>query len=198
QIQAVASHPRIKVCCSTRITKTDGQPGMFDVTLQNGGQPSVHRVGAIILATGWKPYDASKLSSLGYGLPDVLTNVELERMAAAGPIVRPSTGKPVESVAFVQCAGSRDPNHLPYCSSTCCTGSIRQALQIVEAAPQAMVYIIYDELRTPGVAEEFYRAAQEAGVIFMKGKVKGVGSDLTVTVDDALLQQEVPLSGLDL
>ncbi|MFI5110932.1 MAG: FAD-dependent oxidoreductase, partial [Terriglobales bacterium] len=92
RIQAVTSHPRIKVFCSTSITKTEGQPGMFDVTLQNGGQPSTHRVGAIVLATGWKPYDASKLSALGYGLPDVITNVEFEQMAVAGPITRPSTG----------------------------------------------------------------------------------------------------------
>src|SRR5208283_4421054 len=159
----------------------------------------VETVGAIVVATGWRPYEATKLGHLGYGQsPDVVTSVEFEAILGRGAAKRPSDGAPARNVAFVQCAGSRDPDHLPYCSSTCCTGSIRQALQIVEAAPQAMVYIIYDELRTPGVAEEFYRAAQEAGVIFMKGKVKGVGSDLTVTVDDALLQQEVPLSGLDL
>ena len=61
-----------------------------------------------------------------------------------------------------------------------------------------MVYIVYEELRTPGVAEEFYRTAQTKGVIFIKGKVKSVGADLTVTVHDELLQEEVPLSGLDL
>ncbi|MEK7246596.1 MAG: hydrogenase iron-sulfur subunit, partial [Pseudomonadota bacterium] len=76
--------------------------------------------------------------------------------------------------------------------------SIKQALQLVEADPETSAYIIYDELRTPGTAEEFYRQAQEAGVIFMKGKVKSVGADLTVVVDDALLGEEVPMSGLDL
>ncbi|MGC0777744.1 MAG: FAD-dependent oxidoreductase, partial [Candidatus Acidiferrum sp.] len=154
RIQAVTSHPRIKVYCSTRITKTDGQPGMFDVTLQNGGQPFVHRVGAIVMATGWKPYDAAKLSSLGYGLPDVITNVELEKMAAAGPIVRPSTGKPVESVLFVQCAGSRDQDHLPYCSSTCCMNTLKQTEYIREQNPEAQVFVIYKDIVTPGQYEK--------------------------------------------
>ena len=134
RIQAVTSHPRIKVHCSTKIVKTDGQPGMFDVTLQNGSDPFVHRVGAIVMATGWKPYDATKLTALGYGLPDVITNLEFEEMAAAGPIIRPSTGQPVESVLFVQCAGSRDsePGHLPYCSSTCCMNTLKQTEYIRE------------------------------------------------------------------
>ncbi|HKM80505.1 MAG TPA: FAD-dependent oxidoreductase [Candidatus Acidoferrum sp.] len=192
QIQAVASHPRIKVCCSTRITKTDGQPGMFDVTLQNGGQPSVHRVGAIILATGWKPYDASKLSSLGYGLPDVLTNVELERMAAAGPIVRPSTGKPVESVLFVQCAGSRDPDHLPYCSSTCCMNTLKQTEYIREQNPEAQVFVIYKDIVTPGQYEKYYQKVQEQPLnFFMKGTVscveKAGDGRVLVRIDNNLL-----------
>jgi quinone-modifying oxidoreductase subunit QmoB len=198
-IAAVQKEPRIEVRLNARVVKTSGMPGKFAVEVKQSGAVAEEQVGAIVLATGWHPYDAKKLGHLGYGAsPDVVTSLELEEMLAKGQVRRKSNGGAANVVAFVQCAGSRDPNHLPYCSSTCCTGSIRQALQIVEADPQAMVYIIFDELRTPGVAEEFYRAAQTAGVIFMKGKVKGVGSDLTVTVDDALLQQEVPLSGLDL
>jgi quinone-modifying oxidoreductase subunit QmoB len=190
---------RIEVRLNARVVKTSGMPGRFKVEVKQNGTVAEEVVGAIVIATGWHPYDASKLGYLGYGAsPDVVTSLELEEMLAKGAVRRKSNGAAANVVAFVLCAGSRDPNHLPYCSSTCCTGSIRQALQIVEADPQAMVYIIFDELRTPGVAEEFYRAAQTAGVIFMKGKVKGVGKDLTVTVDDALLQQEVPLSGLDL
>jgi quinone-modifying oxidoreductase subunit QmoB len=190
---------RIEVRLNARVVKTSGMPGRFKVEVKQNGAVAEEVVGAIVIATGWHPYDASKLGYLGYGAsPDVVTSLELEEMLAKGAVRRKSNGAAANVVAFVLCAGSRDPNHLPYCSSTCCTGSIRQALQIVEADPQAMVYIIFDELRTPGVAEEFYRAAQTAGVIFMKGKVKGVGKDLTVTVDDALLQQEVPLSGLDL
>ena len=77
-----------------RIVKTEGQPGLFDVTVENGAGPETMRVGAIVLATGWKPYDASKLGHLGYGAsPDVITNAQFEEMKAAGRFERPSDGK---------------------------------------------------------------------------------------------------------
>jgi len=198
-IKAVEGNAQIKVLTNTTVTKTEGQPGKFAVTLKHGGAETVETVGAIVLATGWRPYDPNKLGHLGYGAsPDVVTNVELEKMLAAGPVKRTSDGKAPKYVAFLQCAGSRDPKHLPYCSSVCCGVSIKQALQLVQADPEVSAYIIFEELRTPGTAEEFYRQAQEAGVIFMKGRVKSVGADLTVMVDDLLLGQEVPLAGLDM
>lgn len=198
-IAAVESDRHIDVRCNCRVIKTSGAPGKFAIELRQDGGTREELVGAIVLATGWRPYDPNNLGHLGYGAsPDVLTSVALEGMLAEGPVKRKSDGRPAKFVAFVQCAGSRDPNHLPYCSSVCCGVSIKQALQIRQADPESSVYVVYEELRTPGVAEEFYRAAQTAGVIFIKGKVKGVGSDLTITVDDALLREEVPLAGLDL
>jgi quinone-modifying oxidoreductase subunit QmoB len=191
-IAEVEGHGAITVMTDTIVTETSGSPGKFRVTLSQGGTEKILPIGAIVVATGWRPYDATKLGHLGYGAsPDVVTGVELEEMLAKGPI-----GK--KSVAFIQCAGSRDPDHLPYCSSVCCGVSIKQALQIVEADPEASAYIIFEELRTPGTAEEFYRQAQEAGVIFMKGKVKSVGGDLTVIYLDELLGEVVPMAGLDM
>jgi quinone-modifying oxidoreductase subunit QmoB len=194
RIRTVTSHPQIKVHCSTKILKTDGQPGMFDVTLQNGSDPFVHRVGAIVMATGWKPYDATQLTSLGYGLPDVITNLEFEEMAAAGPIIRPSTGQPVESVLFVQCAGSRDnePGHLPYCSSTCCMNTLKQTEYIREQNSDAQVFVIYKDMVTPGQYEKYYQKVQEQPLnFFMKGTVTGVergdNDRLVVNVDNNLL-----------
>jgi quinone-modifying oxidoreductase subunit QmoB len=192
RLEAVTSHPNIRVYCSTKIVKTDGQPGMFDVTLQNGGDPFVYRAGAIVMATGWKPYDATKLSALGYGLPDVITNQQFEEMAAAGPIVRPSTGNPVESVLFVQCAGSRDASHLPYCSSTCCMTTLKQAEYIREQNPDAQVFVIYKDIVTPGQYENYYQKVQDQPLnFFMKGAVTGIakGEDdrVLVSVDNNLL-----------
>src|SRR5579875_1482284 len=192
RIRTVSSHPRIKVYCSAKIVKTEGQPGLYDVTLQSGGQSSVHRVGAIIMATGWKPYDATKLAALGYGLPDVVTNLEMERMAAAGPIMRPSTRQPVESVLFVQCVGSRDKEHLPYCSSTCCLNTLKQAEYIREQNPEAQVFIVYQDLMTPGPYEKYYQKLQEQPLnFFMKGAVTGVekanDGRILVSVDGTLL-----------
>jgi quinone-modifying oxidoreductase subunit QmoB len=198
-IEAVERDPAITVMTDAVVTRTEGMPGRFEVDLTHVGLAKRETVGAIILATGWRPYDPSKLGHLGYGdSPDVVTSVEFEAMLAAGELKRRSDGRTPKYVAFLQCAGSRDPVHLPYCSSICCGVSIKQALQVLEADPGASTYIIFDELRTPGTAEEFYRQAQEAGVIFMKGKVKSVDADMTVFYDDALLGEEVPMAGLDM
>ena len=199
-VAEVTGNGKITVKTDTIVTKTSGQPGAFSVTLSTAGQETTETVGAIVVATGWRPYDASKLGHLGYGAsPDIVTAIELDAMLKAGELKRKSDGKPVKHIAFIQCAGSRDPDHLPYCSSVCCGVSIRQALQVVKADGKASAFIIYEELRTPGTAEEFYREAQAAGVIFMKGKAAKVdGGSMTVTYDDELLGQNVPLAGLDM
>jgi quinone-modifying oxidoreductase subunit QmoB len=191
--------PDITILTDTLVTQTEGGPGKFSVTLSHGGESRTENVGAIVVATGWRPYDANKLGHLGYGQnTDVVTGIELEEMLGDGPVQRKSDNRPVKTVMFVQCAGSRDPDHLPYCSSICCGVSIKQALQITESDPGANVYILFEELRTPGTAEEFYRQAQEAGVIFIKGNVKSVSADLGLTYDDDLLGEEVTLQGLDM
>ena len=195
-VAKVGAESKISARLGCTVTQTSGMPGRFMVNLSDG---SVETVGAIVVATGWRPYDASRLGHLGYGAsPDVVTGVELEAMLKAGKVVRKSNGAPVKSVAFVQCAGSRDPDHLPYCSSVCCASSLKQALELIEAEPDTNAYVVYQEMRTPGVMEELYRSAQSAGVIFMKGKVKTVGADLTVTVADELIGGDVPLAGLDM
>jgi quinone-modifying oxidoreductase subunit QmoA len=90
-------------------------------------------VGAVIWATGWKPYDAAKIQPYGYGrFPNVMTNVEFERLAdpagpTAGKLLRPSDGQEAKNIAFIQCAGSRDENHLRHCSRICCMATLKQA-----------------------------------------------------------------------
>ncbi|MGD8836092.1 MAG: FAD-dependent oxidoreductase, partial [Desulfobacteraceae bacterium] len=121
-------------------------------------------VGAIVWATGWQPYDATKIDNLGFGQYDnIITNMMMERLAAPngptkGQILRPSDDKAPESVAFVQCAGSRDENHLPYCSYICCMASLKQATYVRERYPEAKIYIFYIDLRAPGQRyEKFYQ-----------------------------------------
>ncbi len=195
KIQAVTSNPRIKVFYSSSIAKTEGQPGNFEVTLGDG---SVHPVGSIVMATGWKPYDASKLTGLGYGLPDVITSVDLETMAVAGKIKRPSNGAPVKSVLFVQCAGSRDKDHLAYCSTTCCVNTLKQAEYIREQDADAQVFIIYRDMRTPGPLENYYEKVQQDPLtFFVKGNViaveKGPDGRTMVSVDDSLLGKHIQI-----
>lgn len=136
---------------------------------------------SVVWATGWKPYDANKLDTLGYKEnKEVITNVEMERFAApggptAGKIVVPGSDREVASVAFVQCAGSRDENHLEYCSSICCLASMKQARYVREQYPDAEIHIFYIDLRTPGIFEDFYNDTKEDEKIFFhRGKVAKV------------------------
>jgi quinone-modifying oxidoreductase subunit QmoA len=150
---------------------------------------------AVVLATGWKPYPLEKLTDLGGGqLPNVIANVHMERLAAeAGPtggkILRPSDGEAPKRVAFVQCAGSRDHEHLPYCSAICCLASLKQATYVKEQLPEAEVTIYYIDRRTPGRNEDVLTtvAAME-GVGLVKGKVgkisEGENGALVLRVED--------------
>jgi quinone-modifying oxidoreductase subunit QmoB len=195
-IKEVESHPDIQVYKSAIVEKTAGQPGLYDVTIS--GVPEPVKIGAIVMATGWKPYDATKLDYLGYGkFKDVVTNIELEDIARKGIITRPSDGKEAKKVAFIQCAGQRDPNHLPYCSSMCCATSLKQA-RYVRQNPEAIAMVLYKDLRTPGRLEAFYKEAQnDAGIMLTKGDVKGVtdagNGNLYVDMENSLLGEKVML-----
>ncbi|MGD8241640.1 MAG: CoB--CoM heterodisulfide reductase iron-sulfur subunit A family protein [Desulfobacterales bacterium] len=156
------------------------------------------KVGAVVFATGWQPYDATKMDNLGFGqIPNIVTNMMMERLAApngptGGKILRPADQKAPESVAFVQCAGSRDENHLPYCSYICCMASLKQALYVREQYPEATIYIFYIDIRSPGQRyEQFYQKVKEdEKIIFIKGKVAAVEAaadgGVTVTAENAL------------
>ncbi len=199
KIEAVKGNDKIKVHTNTEISQIEGQPGMFNVTLGNNGSSETITIGAVVVATGWKPYDPSKLEHLGYGkYKNVVTNVEMEEMASKGAISRPSDGKKAESVLFVQCAGQRDAEHLPYCSSVCCNVSLKQAKYVRELNPDAGAYIIYKDMRTPGLYENFYKAAQDDDGIFLtKGEILGMeeASDgsIEVNVNHQLLGKEMKI-----
>ncbi|MDI6817330.1 MAG: FAD-dependent oxidoreductase [Actinomycetota bacterium] len=199
-ISEVTGDPNIKVYTSSQVEKVEGQPGKFKVTIASP-QGAVETVaGAVIMASGWKPYDANKLDNYGFGqFPNVITNVMMEEMAKNGPITRPSDGAPAKSVAFIQCAGQRDEEHLPYCSSVCCLGSLKQATYVREKDANAKAYIFYKDMRTPGQYELFYKSAQDdEGIFLTKGNVtsvgEGDGNSLIVEVEDTLLGEPVKVS----
>ena len=201
-IQAIEAEEKIKVYTGSTVEKISGGPGIFSVDIKNNGNVVNERAGSVVQATGWVPYDANKLGHLGYGqFKDVITNVEMEEMAAAGKITRPSDGSPVKNVLFIQCAGSRDPEHLPYCSASCCLVSMKQATYVKEQDPEAVNYVLYKDVRTVGQAEDFYRKAQEDGNIFIRGAATEVGESggkLFVEADDELLGEKVKIEELDL
>ncbi len=178
------------------VERTAGQPGKLKVTLKSNGSNTELTTGSIVLATGWKPYEPDKLGHLGYGIsPDVVTNVQMEEMAVKNEIRRPSDGKPVESIAFIQCAGSRDQEHLPYCSAVCCRVSLKQAMYVREKYPDAKIYIIYKDVRSPAQFEMFYANVQDDNGIFMtKGEIAGVTKNngkLEINVEETLLGEDI-------
>jgi len=193
KIREVEGNERIKVYTSTKLKSISGQPGMFNVVVERNGSEESFKVGAIILASGWKPYDPSKLINLGYGLPGVVTNIEFEEMVKEGRLE--VNGKPVKDVAFILCAGQRDPEHLPYCSSVCCLASLKQALYLREINKDSNAYIFYRDMRTVGIYEEFYKQAQQdEGIFLTKGDVKGItqiGEKLRVEVTNTLLGEDI-------
>jgi len=161
------------------------------------------QAGAIVWATGWVPYDAKKIDNLGFGKhANIITNMMMERMAAPngpskGTISRPSDGQAPDSVAFVQCAGSRDENHLPYCSYICCMASLKQATYIREQFPDAKIYIFYIDLRAPGQRyEKFYKKIKEdENIFFIKGKVAEVSEeangDIIMVAENAVTGEKI-------
>ncbi len=154
--------------------------------------------GAVIWATGWAPPDATRFEGLGFGrFPNVINNVTLERLAAPsgptrGKIQRPSDGQGVQSVAFVQCAGSRDENYYKYCSGVCCLASLKQARYVREQFPEAQIYVFYIDIRAPGRMEDFFVATKaDPKLTLIKGKVAKITEDpatrgLTVEAEDTL------------
>jgi len=167
------------------------------------------KVGAIIWATGWEPFDTSALAYYGAGkFRNVITNVVMERFASAtgptsGRILRPSDGQAPKKVAFVQCAGSRDENNLPYCSGICCLASFKQASYLLEQEPDASVTIFFIDIRALGRHEAFITGIQnDPRVRLIKGKAGEIREDtqtglLVIQVEDqgsgAILREEFEL-----
>ncbi len=141
--------------------------------------------GAIVWATGWQPYDAAKIQPYGYDrIANVVTSVEFERMADpngpfGGQLVRPSDGKPAKKVAFIQCAGSRDRNHLLHCSRICCMASLKQATYVADAYQDtADIRIFYIDIRAIDRFEDFYnKVSAIPQVKFIKSKPASVTVD---------------------
>lgn len=203
RIAELNSYSNIKVYTSTVIEKTAGGPGLFDVTLNQGGSSLLERVGAIVVATGSVPYAPENLEHLGYGVsPNVITQAMFEEIAKTGKLTRPSDGEEVKKVVFIQCAGSRDPERLPYCSAACCVESMKQALYVKESDEEAQAYVFYKDIRSAGQYEHFYQQAQMAGVMFIKGDVTEVSQDeegtLVVEADDLLMGEPTMADEVDL
>ena len=181
--------------CSAGAIRFDQQDEMLE-----------RKYGAIIVATGFKPIDASAFDEYAYTQSkDVVTSLEFERiMNAAGPtkgqLVRPSDGKHPREIVFIQCVGSRCSQDAvkgkPYCSKICCMYTAKHAMLVREKYPDVKVHVFYIDARTPGKNfDEFYRrAVEQYDVDYIKGmvgKVSVEGDHLHVQGSDLLANEQV-------
>jgi quinone-modifying oxidoreductase, subunit QmoA len=193
QIIGTEDAARCKEACKYDAVDLDMKARTFDLN-----------IGSVVWTTGWEPYDATKIDNLGFGrYQNIITNMMLERLASKngptkGKILRPSDGKAPESVAFVQCAGSRDENHLPYCSYICCMASLKHTTYIREQYPDTRIYIFYIDVRAPGQRyEKFYnKVKHDSNVFLIKGKVAEVSEDpatqkITVVAENAVTGEKI-------
>ncbi|MCP4294414.1 MAG: hydrogenase iron-sulfur subunit, partial [Proteobacteria bacterium] len=188
---------KIDIHISSKIGAITGEPGNFTVQINNGSASKEVKSGAVVLATGAKPYDANRLTHLGIENDNVVSSVDFEKMLKEGRVLK-KDGNPARTVAFIQCAGSRDSDHLPYCSSTCCMTSLRHAASTRQLDDKTKVFIIYKDMRTPGLYEDFYRNQQDdPGIFLTKGEIagvkQGVSSKVLIDVDNSLVGEKVRL-----
>ncbi|HDH03466.1 MAG TPA: CoB--CoM heterodisulfide reductase iron-sulfur subunit A family protein [Actinobacteria bacterium] len=175
-IQGATSRPNVEVRANSEVTAVDGAAGAFSVTISSNGADDTVEAGAIVVATGFQHFDPGReTQQYGYyEFPDVLALQDAERMLKENNFVTPSTGKPPERVAFIQCVGSRDRQiGNEYCSKVCCGISSKQAIEVRQQVPDSRVFIFYIDMRMYGYWEnEIYWPAQEQHrVNYVKGIV---------------------------
>ncbi|MEM3898768.1 MAG: 4Fe-4S binding protein, partial [Candidatus Bathyarchaeia archaeon] len=193
--QAVPSAYVIDFNACTKCGKCEKLCPAKAINLNDTGKIVELNVGAIILATGYRLYDARKLENFGYGIyKDVITMMDLERLTSAtgptGGYVKRADGSDVRKIAIVLCAGSRDKNHIPYCSRICCMYALKQAF-VLKKMLGVDVTVYYTDIRATGKGyEDLYWRDQEAGVVFIRGKVaevwKNNNGKLVVQAEDTL------------
>ncbi len=194
----VRACPLVDVRLRTRLERLEGEFPAFQATLDDGSR---HDVAAVVVCTGFEPFDPRGLPEYGYGVyPNVVTASELEWMLNprgphGGRICRPSDGKRVDRLAIVFCVGSRNRQiGAPFCSRICCSYSTKQALTFVERNPTGSVVCFYIDVRTYDRGfEEMYSRAQEAGVRYVRGRVAGCKQNrdgsVAIRAENTLLQR---------
>ncbi|MCK5561064.1 MAG: CoB--CoM heterodisulfide reductase iron-sulfur subunit A family protein [Thermoplasmata archaeon] len=181
KLEELQQNPNLDIMLNTEVTDIKGKQGDYKIELTNGKGKNNLEVNAIIIATGSRTFDPNKLPEYGYQNDDVITFLELEKMIVAqrlegNDFKRPSDGKIPKKINFLLCVGSRDLNKgNSHCSIVCCTYAIGQAKDLKRRYPDAEIIIHYMDLRAAYRGfEEFYREAQEMGVIFVRGRVAAV------------------------
>lgn len=168
------------ICCECMECVKACKPKAIDHDMQDTIREL--EIGAVILTSGYDEFDAKIRGEFGFGrYANVVTNLQFERiLSASGPyaghVVRPSDGRQVKKIAFIQCVGSRDPaNNRPYCSSVCCMAAIKEAIGAITHTPDLEATIFYTDMRTFGKDfDRYYERAKSQGVRFIRSMVSRV------------------------
>ncbi|MDZ7642391.1 MAG: FAD-dependent oxidoreductase [Desulfurivibrio sp.] len=192
-----------KEACSQESLEAIQQSCKYDaIELDMQAKEITLEVASVVWATGWNPYDANQLENLKPASSSaIISNMMMERLAATngptgGKILRPGDNAEPGSFAFVQCAGSRDENHLEYCSYICCMASMKQITYIREQYPEAPITVFYIDLRTPGKYEKFREKLMgDENITWVKGKVADILAEddgsVTVVAENAVTGDKV-------
>ncbi len=204
RITRVVEHPRIQVHLQGEVEEVTGFVGNFIARIAdrggNGqGAPLSVDVGSVIVATGYKEFDAHRITHYGYGkLPNVVTSFELEKMLRAGR-VETKEGKRPQYVALIHCVGSRSAEFNSYCSRVCCMTALKYAHEVKAAVPGVYVSDIYVDMHAFGKGhEDFYRRSSEVKTLFLmyeKGESPVVRKAAAGDDCEMLIEVDEKLSG---
>ncbi|HEV8438254.1 MAG TPA: hydrogenase iron-sulfur subunit [Methylomirabilota bacterium] len=200
QLRALRSLPGVTIMTGAEVREVSGQPGRFSAKVESGAGSTDIVVGAIVLATGWRPAGSQAYERYGLGkLANVVTSADLEAMAAKGAITRPSDRRPARRVAFLLCDGREDEAHLAYGGNVPSLVALKQAAYVRATSPDAVAYIFYEDMQTPGQHEYFYKSVQrDPGVLLSRGQVNTVSEDrdrnIVLDLGDTLIGGDIQLA----
>ena len=175
RITRINDNKKVNVYLESKVTELTGFIGNFKATIQSldgkpakGNKPVEVEIGNVVVCTGYKEFDASRIIHYGYGkLPNVITSFELERMIRTGRI-ETKEGKIPRYVAIIHCVGSRSQEFHTYCSRVCCMTALKYAHEIKSANPECYISDIYIDMHAFGKGhEDFYRRSSEAKTLFL-------------------------------
>lgn len=198
-VAEVEHHPLVTVATRTHVRSLAGEPGAFTAELASDEATSQLTVGAVVLATGFRLAGTEQLGRFGLGsIPNVIDSGTAEHLAQAGGIVRPTDGQTPSRVAILACDGSDEGTELAYSGNVTSQVALKQAQYLRAANPDGTVYLVYEDMQTPGAAERFYRTVQEdPGVFLVRGQVEDMDETerggVRVTVKDSALARRLQL-----
>jgi heterodisulfide reductase subunit A len=160
-IERVTHHPNISIHLDSKLVSHGGHLGAFNGTLQNNDNQIDINYGAVVVATGGRPYEPEEYL---YGEDErTLTQVQFSKRLLDDP----SWARQLKRIVMIQCVGSREPD-FPFCSRVCCSAAVKNSIRLKEMNPGVQIIVLYRDVRTYGFKELYYQKARQKGVLFFR------------------------------